>query len=142
MSLDELLKIPVAELLPHSAPMVLIDRIQDFGDNDISCVSIFRNPDFFKSPTGVPITWGIEIIAQACAIFVSINMYGTGITQGRLLKCKYFDCNEAELPYNKPLIIEATRTVTGASGLWMFEGRIKPAEGRPYLEGEMSILVK
>ncbi len=83
----------------------------------------------------------VEIIAQACALFVSIRQYGTGITQGRLLKCRSFEFPNPTLPYDTTFTIEARLKLAGDSGLWMFEGSMMDENNRIWASGDMSILV-
>lgn len=131
-------------LLPHSGPMVLIRKIQTIGSgcDSIACQTGFSDPAFFGSETGVPIPWGIEIIAQACAILISIRKRDSGITQGRLLKCKSFTFHTTHLPFHTSLMVSAQCKSEGSNGLWTFEGSIADASGLVFINGDMNILVQ
>ncbi len=136
-----LLKKPVSELLPHSEPMVLIDAIENLSSETITCRACYKDTGFFRSKSGVPIPWAVEIIAQACALFVSIREYESGITQGRLLKCRQFRCNTAFLPYDHDFRIEAQLTLAGDSGLWLFKGAITDQKQQVMASGDLNLLV-
>ncbi len=133
-----------SSLLPHSGPMVLIDAIRAVGDdcNSISCETVLSNPAFFGDESGAPIPWGIEIIAQACAILISMRKRDSGITQGRLLKCKSFDFVTTHLPFRRSLVVSAQCKLEGSNGLWTFVGSISDASGFVFINGDMNILVQ
>lgn len=133
-----------SSLLPHSGPMVLINEIQAVGDDydTISCQTVLSDPAFFGDESGAPIPWGIEIIAQACAILISMRKRDSGITQGRLLKCKSFDFHATHLPYHRSLVVSAQCKLEGSNGLWTFVGSISDSSGSVYINGDMNILVQ
>jgi predicted hotdog family 3-hydroxylacyl-ACP dehydratase len=65
----------VADLVPHAAPMLLLDDIVDFGE--LFCVStVALKPDslFFQPGKGVPSYVGIEYMAQTIAAWSGIRM--------------------------------------------------------------------
>jgi predicted hotdog family 3-hydroxylacyl-ACP dehydratase len=60
----------IAELVPHAAPMLLIDRVCDAGpDHLLANVTIKQTSMFFEKDHGVPTYVGIEYIAQAVAAY-------------------------------------------------------------------------
>ena len=60
----------IAELVPHAAPMLLIDRVCDAGlDHLLADVTIKQTSMFFEKGHGVPAYVGIEYIAQAVAAY-------------------------------------------------------------------------
>jgi len=142
LSQEQLINKPVSELLPHSGPMVLIDRITHLSSESIICNARYENSGFFQCKFGVPVPWAVEIIAQACALFVSINQYGSGITQGRLLKCRQFHFRVPFLPYQTEFQVESNLTLAGDSGLWLFKGSISDDCQQVLAQGDLSILVK
>lgn len=133
---------PVESLLPHTPPLVLIDRIVQLEQDAITCEVNFPNDGFFRDSAGIPVAWSVEILAQACALFVSIQCYGTGITQGRLLKCRCFEFFTSHLPYESLLKVSTKLTMAGDSGLWFFTGDLRDANGTVFASGEMSIKVQ
>lgn len=141
-SVEALLQKPVESFLPHTPPMVLIRSIQQLRESFIECETRFQDADFFGCEQGVPIAWSIEIIAQACALFVAIHRYDTGITTGRLLKCGHFEFGVPYLPYHQMLQISANLKAVGDSGLWIFEGAIGNDAGEVLASGNMNILVQ
>jgi|TARA_R110000782_G_scaffold5893_1_gene20416 predicted hotdog family 3-hydroxylacyl-ACP dehydratase len=60
----------IAELVPHAAPMLLIDRVCDTGPDHLQAeVTIQQTSMFFEKGRGVPTYVGIEYIAQAVAAY-------------------------------------------------------------------------
>jgi len=144
LSTEKILEKPLQELLPHTPPMVLLDKVisLDTENQSVSCSAYYENDGFFNDAQGVPIPWTVEIIAQACALFVSVSMFGTGITEGRLLKCRSFRFHKSHLNYDRPYAVYAKLKLTGDSGLWIFDGQIADSQGDIWANGDMSILVK
>ncbi len=57
---------PVAELLPHAAPMILLDEVIEYDATALrACVKISTSSPFM-TPDGVPSYVGLEYMAQAC----------------------------------------------------------------------------
>ena len=139
---EVLLQKPLESFLPHSHPMVLIRSIEQLDEHLIECKTRFQDAAFFGCKQGVPIAWSVEIIAQACALFVAIHKYGTNITTGRLLKCGGFEFRTPYLPYDQELMVSANLDVAGDSGLWIFEGTIKDQTETLLAGGNMNILVQ
>ena len=144
LSIEQILQKPLQELLPHNPPMVLLNKVLslDAEKQSISCSACFGNDGFFGNSLGVPIPWTVEIIAQACALFVSVSLFGTGITEGRLLKCRSFRFQKSYLRYDQTYVVDAKLKLAGDSGLWIFDGQITDSHGEIWAIGDMSILVK
>jgi predicted hotdog family 3-hydroxylacyl-ACP dehydratase len=122
--------------------MILLDRILSLENDDIRCACRYTDPGFFGCEDGVPICWALEIIAQACAAWVSIHARESGVTQGRLLKCRTFSLCQPHIPYNRNLIAQARRKLCGSSGIWIFEGSLNDEQGACYAHGELTLLVQ
>ena len=60
----------IADLLPHTPPMVLIDEIIDWQETSaVTAVNITENSLFYKEGYGVPAHVGLEYMAQACGVY-------------------------------------------------------------------------
>lgn len=68
-------KIPVQDLMPHSPPMVLIDKVIDYSDNSLVAeLIIVPGCQFYDdSLDGVPSWVGIEYMAQAISVLGGIR---------------------------------------------------------------------
>jgi predicted hotdog family 3-hydroxylacyl-ACP dehydratase len=84
---------PVADLLPHAPPMVLLDSVLgwDAGRLDAS-VAIRPDIPFFQLGKGVPAHVGIEYMAQACGAFAGLEALENGekVRVGFLLGCRRY----------------------------------------------------
>lgn len=66
-------RIPVAEVVPHEAPMVLLDRILSF-DATTLVAEVAIGPDtLFAEADGVPAWVGLEYMAQAVAAHAGLE---------------------------------------------------------------------
>lgn len=60
----------IEDLVPHAAPMLLIDRVCDAGPNHLQAeVEINETSMFYEKGHGVPTYVGIEYIAQTVAAY-------------------------------------------------------------------------
>jgi predicted hotdog family 3-hydroxylacyl-ACP dehydratase len=92
--------INAAELLPHAAPMVLLDHIL-YVDAQRLIGQTLMQPSFpFYSEHGIAIHIGVEIMAQACGAFVGWHdrQKGGTIRAGLLLSVRNFVAHCAHLP--------------------------------------------
>jgi predicted hotdog family 3-hydroxylacyl-ACP dehydratase len=70
----------VADLLPHGAPMVLLDDVLDDTDASLTaCVTIRPDSQFAVAGEGVPAHVGIEYMAQACGAFAGLAAHRNGL---------------------------------------------------------------
>ena len=60
-------QIPVRELLPHDPPMVLLDRIVNYGESTLTAEVDVGQDSMLCGDDGVPGWVGIEYMAQAVA---------------------------------------------------------------------------
>lgn len=83
----------VAELLPHSGAMILIDDVIASGEGWVeSGVRIGEDSLLYEPGLGVPAWMGIEYMAQTVAIYSGIQMKraGEGIKIGFLLGTRHY----------------------------------------------------
>jgi predicted hotdog family 3-hydroxylacyl-ACP dehydratase len=70
---------PIADLLPHAPPMVLLDAVRGWDKDRLEAeVTIRRDGLFFRPGLGVPAHVGIEYMAQACGAFAGLEARKTG----------------------------------------------------------------
>lgn len=84
---------PVADLLPHSPPMVLIDRVIGWQVGRLeAAVDILASSPFYEPGRGVPAHVGIEYMAQACGAYAGLEAKAAGqpIRIGFLLGTRNF----------------------------------------------------
>lgn len=68
-------KIPIEDLMPHSSPMVLIDKIVEYTDNSlVAAIKVVQGCQFYDEDiSGVPSWVGIEYMAQAISVLGGIR---------------------------------------------------------------------
>jgi predicted hotdog family 3-hydroxylacyl-ACP dehydratase len=78
----------VADLLPHTPPMVLLDEVLGWEQGQISTTLTIRpGIPFFMDDTGVPSYVGLEYMAQACGAYAGLEglSFGRPVRLGFLL---------------------------------------------------------
>lgn len=92
---------PIAALLPHAAPMVLLDRVTAWDDDGLTAsVTITPATQFATPDRGVAAHIGVEWMAQACGAFAGLQAKATG------LPCDWGSCLA---PGILPLIARGSR---------------------------------
>lgn len=101
---------PVADLLPHSKTMVLIDAADAFGEGWVSAsVRIAEDTLFYESPHGVPAWIGIEYMAQTVALYAGIRakQMGREVSIGLLVGTRRYEVTTAFFSLGSELKIHA-----------------------------------
>ncbi len=82
----------LAELLPHAAPMLLLDALQDYTSDGLTALADIRADHPFLTKDGVAVHVGIELMAQACGAFVGLRgrLRGEPIKLGFILGTRGF----------------------------------------------------
>jgi predicted hotdog family 3-hydroxylacyl-ACP dehydratase len=74
--IEDITKLPVSDFLPHKPPMLLIDRILDWGDDHLTAeVHINSESMFLDEHNNVPAWVGIEYMAQTVAALAGVRAY-------------------------------------------------------------------
>jgi len=128
MTLVDYKSIPVVELIPHSPPMVLIDRIIDYRDNDLVAeITISPESMFFdQSQKGVPSWVGIEYMAQTIAALAGIRALEEGeeMKLGFLLGTRRYETVDPIMAVGKTFQIQVRQLIKDDSGLACFDCKI------------------
>ena len=111
-----------AQLLPHEAPMIFIDRGLEFGDDyALSCTEI--DGDHLAAVEGsVPAYIGLEMMAQTIAMWAGYRDQQAGNEPGVgfLLGTRRYHSEVAHLPQNEPLYARIQEDLVGQNGLSSF----------------------
>ncbi|MDP3838494.1 MAG: hotdog family protein [Methylococcales bacterium] len=85
----------IAELIPHSGRMVLLDNIIDADEHSLSAELTVRNDGLLGDANSVPAYAGIEYMAQAIAAYAGIQAQQAGepIKIGFLLGTRRYTSN-------------------------------------------------
>jgi predicted hotdog family 3-hydroxylacyl-ACP dehydratase len=103
--------IDVAELIPHSGKMVLLDRIISCDDNSLLAELVVRNDCLLGNDKAVPAWAGIEYMAQAVAAYAGVmaKRAGEPIKLGFLLGTRRYTSNVAEFKTGSTLTVRVEK---------------------------------
>ncbi|MFV0574852.1 MAG: hotdog family protein [Vibrio sp.] len=128
---DNLSNIPdVAELLPHQAPMILVDKLISVDDENVHTQVIIKESEmFFNHETqSVPSYVGIEYMAQTIGAWSGFHAWKKcqKPAVGFLLGTRRYTCEYSEFPLGLQLDIFA-EYIMESNGMAAFQCRIKHA---------------
>src|SRR5438552_53932 len=122
---------PLAELLPHSPPMILLDTVVDRDERSIACAVRVRPDMPFARDGHVPALLAIEYMAQAVAAYAGLLARDEGrpIRIGYLLGTRELTLDVERFDVGDELIVRA-RHVWGDATLGTFDCDIDRAGTR------------
>lgn len=121
----------MAELLPHSGEMILLDSVLGGEENRIRCRHTVRAGGPFNDSDGSLPAWsGVELMAQAVAAWAGWQgkQEHRPVRLGFLLGTRHFRCNIDAFPAGSELTVEAFRSFHDDNGMAMFACRIDAAD--------------
>lgn len=113
----------IAQLVPHSAPMILLDRVDDWtSESAITSVTINEQSPFVES-LGVPAYVGIEYMAQAISAKAGISalMQDAPVQIGFLVGSRRYTCNVSHFPIGTKLCVEIIESLISDNGLSVYD---------------------
>lgn len=116
----------IAELLPHTGEMVLLDRILSFGEDRLSAVLTVRGDGLlFGDERSVPAWAALEYMAQAIGAYVGLQAKQAGqpIRLGFLLGSRLLQSNVGTLPVGCKLAVTVEKIVQDEQ-LGVFDCRV------------------
>lgn len=117
---------PMAALVPHAAPMVLLDRVTAWDATGLTA-SLTIRPDtrFLEPGLGVPAHIGLEWMAQACGAFAGLRAKEAGdpVRLGFLLSTRDYRADRLWFAVGETLLITVTQVFLDA-GMAVFDCRI------------------
>ena len=123
--------VDIVDLVPHRAPMLLLDRVVSIDGLTLCAeVTFHRDCMFFDPSTGQVGAWiGIEYMAQAIAALEgSLSLQrGLPVQVGFLLGTRQFETRCAGFVEGTRLLVHARQTLLHDNGLAAFECRINDA---------------
>lgn len=93
--MNDIVRVPIAELLPMQPPMVFLDRVVSYEDPKLVTEVDIRPGIPFCEDDGVPAWIGIEYMAQAVAAHAGVEarLRGEPPTIGFLLGTRAYRCS-------------------------------------------------
>lgn len=133
---------PIAELIPHSDGMLLLDRILAHQATHTVCAtSAERSPLFANADGSVPSWVGIEYMAQCAAVHGELTnrRRGEAPRPGLLLGSRRVELHADVFAAGDPLEV-MTRHHMGESGLVAFDCSVRSASsGETLVEGRVNL---
>jgi predicted hotdog family 3-hydroxylacyl-ACP dehydratase len=114
----------IAELIPHTGPMILLDRVIAFDEDSLSAELVVRSGLFGDDRT-VPAWVGIEYMAQTIGAYAGMKarLAGEPIRLGFLLGTRRYSGNAAEFKVGTALTVHVEKIMQD-DRLGAFECRI------------------
>jgi len=132
----------VDELVPHAAPMILIDRAVDIGDNYLMAeVDINEHKPFAEAGLGIPAWVGIEYLAQSIAAWAGYASRNKGgLPQfGFLLGTRKYQAQVPYFEFGETLTVRVELQFQD-QGLGVFNGTIVAGEpARVLVEASVNV---
>ncbi len=114
---------PMAELLPHSGEMILLDSVLAGEADRIFCRHTVRAGGLFNDSDGSLPAWcGVELMAQSVAAWAgwSARHERRPVRLGFLLGTRHYHANVDTFPPGSELTVEAFRSFHDDNGMAMF----------------------
>lgn len=120
----------MAELVPHEAPMILVDEMVDWAPGRATCHLEIREGAPFVTAEGVHPVVTIEYMAQAVAACLGYEAFleGEGVRVGMIIGCRKMTLERDRIPLGAQLVIEVDR-IRGNEMLSHFDCRVTDADG-------------
>lgn len=133
-------QIPVAELLPHAPPMVLLDRVLRTDGDCLDAELSIRADSEFCVDDRVGIWVGIEYMAQAVAAWSGwqARLRQQPVKVGFLLGARRYLCHVDHFAVGDRLIVRVQREFQADNGLARFQGRVE-RDGECCAEASISV---
>lgn len=114
-----------SDLLPHRAPMLLLDAIVAHDAHRVVAELTIGEDTLFLEPGGVPSYVGLEYMAQACGAYAGATGRAAGepVKIGFLLGTRDFKATTAFFRRGERLTVTATQLYNG-DGMAAFDCRI------------------
>ena len=122
----------IRALVPHTGPMVLLDRLLSV-DEDSLCAEVgIRSDTLFCGPDGVGAWVGIEYMAQAIAAWTGYHarLRCEPIKLGFLLGTRRYECSRPLFMLGSVLRVHVERLFQNENGMGAFECFIDNEEER------------
>lgn len=121
----------IRALVPHSGPMVLLDRVLS-ADTETLCAEVTIRPgSVFCDGSEVGSWVGMEYMAQAVAAhagYLALQR-GVPVKVGFLLGTRRYESSQPAFAVGSVLQVHVRRALQGDNGLGAFECRIEDAAG-------------
>lgn len=129
----------LAKYLPHEPPMVLIDRLVQYSDDEIVVEALIKERYPFSDSAGAWI--GLEFMAQAAGIHAELTRvdHGEEVKIGFLLGTRRFHSLISEFDVGSNILITVRKEFTSDNGVSAATGYIHDLDGRLLCEAGLTL---
>lgn len=136
-------KYPIAAVLPHSEPMILLDELLQYDTDKVVCrVTITKQSPFYdEHKQGVPSYVGCEYMAQTIAAYGGAHAldHDEVVKIGFLLGSRKYQASVGLFKLQQILFVEAEKLIQDASGLCVFDCIIKSEDGAVLAQAKINV---
>ena len=121
----------IRDLLPHSGPMVLLDRVVAADDESLCAEVRVRADSLFYVDGGIGGWVGLEYMAQAIGAYAGYRarLRGEPVRIGYLLGTRHYECKKPIFVLGSLLKIYVKRMFQSDEGLASFDCHIEDDKG-------------
>lgn len=103
---------PIETLVPHAAPMILLDRVVAYSRTEVTAEVTIRREHPLAGAQGVPAHVGIELMAQSCGAHVGALAMAEGkpVRIGFLLGTRHYAATTDWFGFGQMLTVTARVT--------------------------------
>lgn len=124
--------VTVIDLIPHRAPMLLLDRVIDSGpEHLIGEMQVSADKAFVDADGNFPAWAGIELLAQAVAAYGGLQARANNraVQVGFLLGTRRYEAECPSFAAGSLLQVQVRCLSSDEQGFAIFEGRIEGRQG-------------
>lgn len=113
----------IRDLLPHDAPMILLDEVVEVRDTGLTARVTITPQSLFADEQGVPAWVGLEYMGQAIAAYAGAQARRKGepVRIGFLVSTRRYESGCAHFPLGAELTVAAEAVAESSQGLSVFE---------------------
>jgi predicted hotdog family 3-hydroxylacyl-ACP dehydratase len=122
---------PIETLLPHRAPMILLDEVHADATGSITCKVTLRAHSPFVENRRVPAVVAVEYMAQCVAAYAGLQAFRQGrpVRIGYVIGARLVEFSVDEFDVGEELVAKASR-IWGDDALGKFECSVDSRERR------------
>jgi predicted hotdog family 3-hydroxylacyl-ACP dehydratase len=119
-------KYSVIDVVPHGAPMSLLDDIERYSDHGLVATVTIRKDSMFCEDRGVPAWVGVEYMGQAIAAFAGVGARLTyqPVKIGFLVSTRRYESPCSYFEVGLALKVSVEQITDSTTGLRVFDCRI------------------
>ncbi|MBM3117124.1 hotdog family protein [Jeongeupia naejangsanensis] len=131
--------LPIADYLPHSGRMVLLDRVVSAAPNTLTAVTTIRADSPFCDGLAVGGWVGVEYMAQTIAALAGFEARSRGdaVKVGFLVGTRRYDCDQPAFRIGQTLTVTVVREFQADNGVAVMDCRID-IDGGPVARAQIS----